>query len=225
MTPRDTSFVFIIESPSEEDILDGRTEGRALSEALRLSNIDGWYSLATSKKMFFKAITERLYQAISNFPNKVPIMHFSMHGDQEGIELTNGDVIKWAELQQALSPLNNALEHGSLICMSSCYGVSGIRMAMNEDTDKPFWALIGNSKSTQWNDAAVAYITFYHQLFKGRSLEIIVNAMKIASGDSNFMLYSGHKVKSDWASYMNETRQSNSPNALNDLLQSSTQNI
>jgi len=41
-------IVFIIESPSATDVLDGRTEGEALSAALRLSNIPNQYFRAVN---------------------------------------------------------------------------------------------------------------------------------------------------------------------------------
>ena len=164
--------------------------------------------------MFHKAITDRLYEAIHQFPNKVPILHLSLHGRMDGVELTNGDFLTWVDLQRSLVPLNNAMKAGLIICMSSCDGAAGIRMAMNEDSNKPFWALIGNSASPQWDDAAVAYVTFYHQIFKDQSLEQAVEAMKIASGDENFLYFSGHEVKEDWVSYMNAQRTKERDNLL-----------
>lgn len=207
MSHNETAFVFIVESPSHVDLLDGRTEGKALSEALILSNVRGWYSLATSLEMFKQTLTTRLGQALQNYPGMFPIMHFSMHGNQEGISLTNGDQISWDDLRQMLKPLNEAVNDGILICMSSCFGSSGCRMAMHENTDKPFWALIGNSNSAQWDDAAVAYVTFYHQIFKGETVEKSVDIMKIASGDDNFMHFNGNKVKEDWATFMTNQRE------------------
>ena len=197
-----SGFVFIVESPSQSDLLDGRTEGRTLGEALKLSGIHGWYSLVTSRETFYTALNERLVQAISAFPGEPPMIHFSMHGNLEGIQLTNNDFISWFELRAALSNLNSAMPDGLLICMSSCFGGSGCRMAMHEDSEKPFWALIGNINSASWNDAAVAYVTFYHHLFKGAAVADAVEAMKVASGDYNFVWYNGNAVKEDWASYM-----------------------
>jgi len=199
-------FVFIMESPSSEDLLDGRTEGRALSEALRLSGTDSWYCMVTSRKMLFRALQERLVAAINHFPKKNPILHFSMHGNQDGVGLTNGDFISWTELRAALASLNNAMDGGLLICMSSCFGGSGCRMAMHEDDEQPFWSLVGNENSASWSDAAVAYVTFYHKFFKGCSVLESVEAMRIASGDPNFVYYNGHRIKAGWAEQMAKIR-------------------
>lgn len=198
-------FVFILESPSDDDLLEGRMEGKALSTAFDLASIPHTYNLVTTKKSLIRALTWKLHEAIKE-KNKAPILHISMHGNDEGIGLTNGDFISWAELRKELAPLLNNMQGGLLICMSSCYGTSGCRMAMHEDADHPFWALVGNSQAALWSDAAVAYITFYHLFFKGIGVEQAVEAMKIASGDRNFMVFNGDFVKKDWSGFIKEKK-------------------
>lgn len=206
-------FVYVIESPSDTDLLDGRTEGRSLCEALKLADIPHWYSLATTSKSFEESLGSRLSEALSRF-DQPPILHLSMHGNNEGVGLTSGEFLTWANLRKSLTPLTNAMAGGLLICMSSCFGGSGCRMAMHEDKDYPFWALVGNSQSALWSDAAVAYITFYHLFFKGIPVEQCVEHMRTASGDNNFIVFSGHSVKADWASFMEETRRATLVRAL-----------
>jgi hypothetical protein len=198
-------FVFILESPSDEDLLDDRMEGKALSTAFNLASIPHSYNLVTTKKSLTKALSWRLHEAIK-LHQKSPILHISMHGNDEGVELTNGEFVTWDELRVELTPLLNNMKGGLLICMSSCYGGSGCRMAMHEEADYPFWALVGNSDAAFWSDAAVAYITFYHLFFKGVSVEDAVSAMKVASGDGRFMVFNGDFVKKDWSSFINEKK-------------------
>ena len=202
------AFVYIIESPSDFDLLDSRTEGKTLCGALDLASIKHSYSLVSSKKAFVEAINNRLLRYWQEH-NVSPILHFSMHGNDQGIELTNGDFIQWYQLSQLLAPLNDAMQGGLLICMSSCFGASGCRMAMHEEDHFPFWALIGNEVSANWTDAAVAYVTFYHQFFKETSIEDCVKKMCIASGDSIFKVYLGHSINKNWKDLMNKNRQEN----------------
>lgn len=199
-------FVYVIESPADVDLLDGRTEGRSLCEALRLAEIPHWYSLVTTPATFQQSIGDRLSEALSRI-GQPPILHLSMHGNNDGVALTNGEFLPWESLRKQLAPLTNAMNGGLLICMSSCFGTSGCRMAMHEQTYHPFWALVGNTGSALWSDAAVAYITFYHAFFKDVPVDQCVERMKVASGDSNFMLFSGHAVKAGWAAHMAKIRQ------------------
>jgi len=198
-------FVYVIESPADIDLLDGRLEGGSLCEAMRLAAIPHWYSLVTTPKSFEKSLGLRLHEALLQF-NQLPILHLSMHGNDKGVALTNGEFLSWENLRKSLTPLTNVMVGSLLICMSSCFGGSGCRMAMHEEKDQPFWALVGNSKSALWSDAAVAYITFYHLFFKGIPVEQCVERMRSASGDDNFMVFSGQSVKANWASFMENLR-------------------
>ncbi len=80
-------------------------------------------------------------------------------------------------------------------------------MAMYEDDEPHFWALVGNSESALWSDAAIAYASFYHLFFKGLKIEVCVESMKVASGDHNFMLFMGDKMKAYGETYVKERRQ------------------
>lgn len=200
-----TGFVHVIESPSAQDLLDGRTEGRSLCEALSLANIPHCYNLATTLESFREALGARLTNACAQH-EAPPILHLSMHGNNEGVALTDGTFLTWNQLRLELAALKNAMAGGLLICMSSCFGGAGCRMAMHEDGDQPFWALVGNTREAMWADAAVAYIAFYHQFFKGKSVQECVDVMRIASGDPNFLYHSGHEVQASWRTYIAEQR-------------------
>jgi len=140
------------------------------------------------------SLGDRLSDAL-NHMRQPPILHLSMHGNNDGVALTNGEFLTWSSLRDHLTPLTNELNGGLLISMSSCFGSNGCRMAMHEASDQPFWALIGNSDSTNWSDAAVAYITFYHDFFKDTPILECVERMKIASGDPSFMYFQGIKSR------------------------------
>ena len=195
----------MIESPSNEDLLDGRTEGRALIESLRLAEIPVWYSLATTREMLERSLKERLVRALKEIPDRWPILHISAHGNHEGIGLSNDDFISWEELRFFLSELVDGMEGGLLICLSACFGTSAMRMAMNKRDGHTFWALVGNHEDAEWSDAAIAFSTFYHSFLKlKRTIEDSVRAMRIASGDNNFQEYFGHNIKADWYKFMEE---------------------
>jgi hypothetical protein len=191
-------FVYIIESPSPIDLFKGRTEGRTLSEALNLAGIPYYYSLVTNLKTWRMALGSKFQKATNKHSNLIPILHLSMHGSPDGIVLTNDTVILWDKLKQHLTPLYNKIGQGLLICMSSCFSAYGIKMAMDKTSNHPFYALVGSITSFSWQDAAVAYVTFYHLLFKDIPLEECVEGMRSASGNDQFGLWLGSKVKENW---------------------------
>ena len=198
MTP--IGFVHIIESPSSMDLLDGRTEGHSLCESLMLAGIPASYCLATDKRSLIESVGNRLLSAWRKHEVS-PILHLSMHGSEQGIGLTNGEVISWDQLRFLLQPLLDAMNGGLLVCLSSCHGTHGRRMAMCNETDATFWALVTNHGAVSWSDAAVGYISFYHLLFRGLAVETCVGSMRVASGNHEFACIYGQRVKDDWQQF------------------------
>lgn len=192
-----TGFVYIVESPSAADLLDGRTEGRVLSEALRLADTPHTYSVAANVAQFEVALGQRLVNAWQQH-KQWPILHLSMHGNSDGVAFTSGEFLTWAQLREKLLPLIRVMPNALLICMSSCFGFSGCRIAMHHDGEPHFWALVGHPGDVNWTDAAVAYVTFYHRFFKGASVPDSVDAMRFASGDTRFLFAAGDETKRDW---------------------------
>lgn len=197
-------FVHIIESPSKYDLQERREEGGLLSKAFDLAEIPHSYNLAYDKEMLFEALSSRLIKACSDNYPRLPILHFSLHGNENNVGLTSGQSLSWNELRYLLLPLNQMMQGGLIICMSSCFGFSGCRMAMYEENEPPFYALVGNTRNTMWADSAVAYITFYHLLFKGLPVNSCVERMKLASGDENFNFEFGANIKLMWHQYIEQ---------------------
>lgn len=194
----------IVESPSSWDLLDGRTEGRALSESLQLAGIRHRYSHVTNHETLAAALGERLAAAVSDFQGARPVVHFSAHGCDDGIQLTNGVIVSWAELGHLLRPVHSHFEHGTLVCLSSCKGYSGIRMAMTTEPANTFWALVAHMGQPTWSDACVGFIAFYNRFFKGHDPLECVKAMRAATGDDQFVLELGTSVRANWNTFITQ---------------------
>lgn len=191
---RPSYFLYIVESPSEEDLFCQRTEGNLLLEALRLAEVPNpihdrvQYRLVVSVDSFDRALLKDLPMKLKELKGVTPILHLSMHGDAGGLQLTDGTEIAWKELAKLLSEVNKGFANNQLIvCVSACRGFYGGMMQFFDRRRRPFKALVGPWNQPRWDDAAVAYVTFYHLLMnKGRSVKTSVKAMKMASGNQKF---------------------------------------
>jgi hypothetical protein len=197
-----TGFVHIIESPNDFDLLDGRTEGRMLWEAMQLSKIPCCYNLAVSRKVFDFAMADRLRQAHAQF-NVWPILHLSMHGNEKGVCLTDGTFLDWSALREGMKPFLDLMPGGGLVCMSTCSGAYGQIIAMDEKSDKPaFWAIVGSKESISWQDSALAFATFYTHFFRGQTLDECVRRMREASGHTGFLHFDGKGTRDWWIEWL-----------------------
>lgn len=220
-------FVYIIESPSEIDIYHNRSEGVLLQRAINLHNIPCLTKTAISKTAFEASFQVGLLEAMKLFPNLILIIHISAHGFSEGIQLSNHEVVSWDHLRYLLLPVNASLNNCLLLCMSSCEGYSACRMAMRlNESQHPFFSMVGHSGTPLWSDTAVAFTTLYHLLAKGLNVAQAVEAMRIASGNNGFIFTTAEQSQKDFIEYCQKMdasgmqqrlRQQLSPNSLEPL--------
>ena len=198
-------FVFVIESPSPVDLYHRRSEGEIIWQAVNLNQISCIVKTAVNYEAFEASLKIGLKEAMDIFKGLLPILHISAHGDENGIQLSSGEVINWATLRMLLKPINEALNNNLLVCLSCCKGYSGTRMAMFiEDQAYPFFAIVANSEQPLWSETAVAFSTFYHLVGKGEYLIDAVNAMRVASGNQTFWIETAEQSRTGFVEYLNK---------------------
>ena len=176
------------------------------------------------RPILIQAMGPRLYSAMQKTGGK-PILHFSAHGNQDGIQLTNGKFVTWEVLRNLIVPINRALNGVLLVSLSSCESFSACRMAMTENEDVPFFALVANTGKPKWNDSAVAFVTFYHHIFKGNLIPVAVNAMKVASGDNNFQSILGVQARHVWLEHIQRMRQQEAQERIKKMIEEYRENL
>jgi len=182
-------FVFVIESPSAVDLYHRRGEGEAIRQVVELNGIQCVVKTAICLQAFDACLKFGISAAMKERPGLLPLLHISAHGNAEGVQLSDGHILAWKDLRTYLYPVNEALNNFLVVCMSSCEGYAGIRMAMHlEDKTYPYFALVGCSAKPTWGETAIGYATFYHQLWRGEHISSAVNAMRVASGNDSFFL-------------------------------------
>lgn len=196
-------FVYVVESPSAVDLYHRRGEGSVLQQAVQLNLIQCVHRLAINSQAFQASLQVGLTEAMAQAQGQIPILHISAHGFSDGIQLSSGEIIQWAELRELLLPINKALNGNLIVCMSTCEGYAGSRMAMVADSDDhPFLALIGNGSKPTWPETAVAFSTFYHLIANGRYVSDAVDAMGIASGNDSFYLTTAEESKQGYLDFI-----------------------
>ena len=191
-----TQHVHIIESPSATDFYANVREGALLVEALKLLGIQSKYRIATDLERFKSALEEVECNSPSLGP---PILHLSMHGDANGLELSDKSRITWDFLKSLLIPVNAQLNGKLILCMSSCRGIHGIQMVVGMPKDeRPFAIILGSTFPMLLSDLALGFLTFYnHYLFKNSGLDNALRAMQVAAGNAYFMKIAADEVTAD----------------------------
>ncbi|MCW4001535.1 MAG: hypothetical protein NWE93_14995 [Candidatus Bathyarchaeota archaeon] len=208
---KDHCKIYIIESQRDSDILDNRTEGRALSASLDLAQIQNiYYQVVTIETLeeCFRIISDdisfnRLRGLIA------PFIHISAHGNRDGIILTDNTFIDWDRMRQYIDKIN--VEIGFIkpipskpkfnvsvlnLCFSTCEGINANKI-QGDLSDNKYVCLVGPSTSVDWSDSLIAFVTFYHQVFyKNKTASEAITNMNAASGLNNiFQISNGSGLK------------------------------
>lgn len=205
MTDLPFAFVFILESPAPTDLYEGRYEGRALCESLALAGHPHSYRLVTNLEQLKRALSMDAADAGIAAEGlrfkRPPVLHLSMHGNSDGVQLTDGTFVNWDELRTLLDPINDYLPDGILLSMSSCEGYSAVRMSMQIGDEKPLFAVVGAAEAVNWADSLVGFTAFYHHLFKTFDVAKATEAWRYAAGDDRFFHRFGPETKASYLEY------------------------
>ncbi|WP_153007068.1 hypothetical protein [Sphingomonas sanguinis] len=202
--------IYMIESPSAEDLYCARNEGDALARTLALAEIDVIYYLATSDETFNQALTDIAIKINALDPNEVqdamPYVHISAHGDEDGILLTDGDIIFWESLTRKLSELHELVGPIKLnpplpaevprtnLSLSSCAAFTNYKKYLSKDS--PFLIMMGPTRDIGWCQALIGFTTFYYQHFILRQPFLrAFRAMNAAATSNNETLFGYHEER------------------------------
>ena len=186
-------FVYLIESPSPEDLFNNRSEGEMLKKMLSFYNFDCILRTATTKDLFIQALEKDVFNEIKNHDNTQLIIHISTHGNNNGLGLTNNEHISWADITELLEPINKKMSNGLLLCLSACESSSACTMALSDK--KPFLGMVANNDKPTWPETATAYTSFYHLFSKGYAARDAVKIIRSASDNEHFVFATIDEIK------------------------------
>lgn len=110
-----TGFVYVIESPTPFDLLNGQTAAQLLCEELEVAGIGHGYHVAADKEML--EIVLRLRIATECKRRAIPAtLVLSIYAESRGLRLTSGELVLWDELQGMLLAVRYAQPIGALVC-------------------------------------------------------------------------------------------------------------
>ena len=190
--------IYIMESPSIEDISEDKREGDALFAALKLCDIDSVHLPFDSIDNLVEATTKIVDDVNTRKNGKIPLpyIHLSLHGNESGVGISDGNFISWNDLRIILMEMNHKVNFGKYdnkivsrfsLCMSTCKGIYAYKMFIPNEQFNPFWSLVGPKLDIEWADSLIGYLVFYHSLiYKRTFITEAVKRMNLAIGSECF---------------------------------------
>ncbi|HWF43065.1 MAG TPA: hypothetical protein VG537_00335 [Candidatus Kapabacteria bacterium] len=136
-------------------------------------------------------LTTELQRLTESVPKLgVPILHLTMHGDEDGLQLSSGECIDWTELSPFIVNLNIATRNNLLITLAACFGLYlGAVNAKNWDRSA-YWCVLGRLDPHSAGDFTNDYIRFYRNLIESSNFGDAIRAIN-NNGEKHYRIYSG----------------------------------
>lgn len=97
------------------------------------------------------------------------LLHIEAHGDENGLQLANNDLIDWPDLSLPLAKINDVMKGRLVVTVAACSGGHMAKTVLNT-TRAPFLALVGPPETIGDFDLLNDYTEFYLEFDKTRSL-------------------------------------------------------
>ena len=108
--------VFVAESVQPVDFYEGRTDGFAANEVLKIQQVRTSYKIVFDKDHLARAVRDAR-------TGDFQVLHISAHGDDRGTSLTDGNSVTWLDLAELLRTFGGAPNKATrILVVSSCMG-------------------------------------------------------------------------------------------------------
>lgn len=127
-------------------------------------------------------------------------LQIETHGCDDGIVLSNGDILKWKDFYDAIRPLNIKTGHLLFLIMAMCKSVAMIS-SINPEERAPYRAVICTTRSVNADEIQRGFEAFYEKYFSlmdiVESLKALQDEVKDDNGFSPFQVLSAESVFDD----------------------------
>lgn len=200
--------IFIIESPSPNDLLDERNEKSSLENMCKIFGHQSTSFTTYSKEELIKTINYISLVKIED--EEVLCLHFSCHGNNDGLAF-GADFLTWLNFTKILAPIfkRNKLSIKTIVVISAC-GANGqiitdkinqLDIEIRKKLIPPAYFFVYNQDKVLWRDALLCWAILYHQLnsitdFSKTVVQSILNRIKFADfGDIIYFRWDTKKLR------------------------------
>lgn len=202
------------------DLLQGRTESRALAEICKIVGHEASVLTAYDEDDFLKMccyISSITSDHDKNNRKSIPLcVHLSAHGNEKGLGFGK-DFIKWKDVMRCMRSIYSEMKNydGEVILTISACGAGDQCLTKefqkewnnNEFFTPPKYVFVTTDENVAWEDALVSWSMFYHQLphanLDDRSSvqKILDKIKKFGIGTGNLKYFRWDKEKGQYFSY------------------------
>lgn len=123
-----------------------------------------------------------------------PIIHFEIHGDEDGLELANGERVSWAEVGRVTRPINAFLKNQLFITFATCKGIYNAKGVANPTILAPFWGFVAPKTDINTGEIIEDFTVFYECLLTEWNLDKAVMLLNAGNPNSPYALVTAELI-------------------------------
>lgn len=191
--------IVVIQSLNPDDIKTGEN---LYNDILRYKS----YSKKESFSSFYDVHSiQEFRSAIKDIENSlvdgdILTLQIETHGCDEGIGLSNGEIIEWKEFYNMIRPINIKTGHLLFVIMAMCKSIAMIS-SLNPEEHAPYRAFICTTRNVYPDEISIGFNAFYEKYFNllnmAEALKALQEETKDADGNSPFQALSAESVYDD----------------------------
>ena len=157
--------LWIIESLTEGELKTGTRLHEDLFPSIKRNYKNLIVSLEqpASKDEFIQCLKAIHTDVVEN--KNYPLIHLECHGCENGLGLSNKEIIEWDAIKKLLIQINFACELNLLVVVAACKGAYLIRTATQLDK-APFYAIVGSDVEISAGEIQADFTVFYKAFFR-----------------------------------------------------------
>jgi hypothetical protein len=172
--------IVVIESLSSaektgQELFDSKLARRCLQHGYQVAYVN-----VVDKSELFAALSA---VKDSILEGHLPVLHFEMHGNSNGLELESDELVSWFELGNYLRVINTAMNNTLVVVLAACFGIE-IGTQVMPMFRAPFRCAVAPMEAVSRGVIEEGFDDFYDML--PRSLPDAIRALNNYSDDSAF---------------------------------------
>lgn len=169
--------IVVIQSLNDHELQTGRNLCEYITglNALHNTCIPIQLFNVTSSQQFIQLLSELEAASVCNFD--IPIIHVECHGSQQhGLEFSDGSMVSWRAVSNALVKINRATRFNLLAIFSACFGAYFISQ-MGATRECPCWCVIAPTEAIQEHEILNGLRVFYTKFLESKDVGFAVSAL------------------------------------------------
>ena len=161
--------IYIIESLADDEIKTGKYLYEDLFHHNDKNNEYGFEYQTIKNAYGLKIYLELILFEIKS-KSLLPIIHFEMHGGNEGIQLSSGEIIQWNDVAVILQKINIELKNKLVVVFALCYGINFLSVFGDfVNSRAPFAGLLSTADYLLVDEIQKGFIKFYKGILETRN--------------------------------------------------------